>query len=259
MHGWYRHFLPFGLVRASQIHSDLLRLGVEPLRALRLAATISTPAKLRHHNLDLLPDATFSDPATIIDIGANRGEWTAAWLSLTGSGHVICVEPDPTLAEVLRKRFGKNQRVEVCEAAAAAVEGTAELNLMEDPVLNSLRKPTESMTDIFPKAFKIRKTATVKTMPLDRISDGHSKITLLKIDAQGFEREIISGAKATLERTECVLLEVNFQPHYQGEAGFVELDSLMQQHGFCIGNYSRPLGGQRQALLADFLYVRQAR
>lgn len=256
MHGWFRHLLPFGLVRASQVRSDLIRLGLPSSRATGLALRPSTPAKLRHHNLDLLPDGTLASPASIIDIGTNQGDWTAAVLSLCRPENILCAEPDPKLAAKLRARFSQQAFVEICETAVGEKEGSAELNLMENPVLNSLRVPTEGMTGIFP-AFRVKETVRVKVTPLDMLTGKLGRITLLKIDAQGFEREILAGAAATLARTECVLLEVNFQPHYEGEAGFVELDALMQQHGFCIGNYSKPLGGQRQALLADFLYVRK--
>lgn len=258
MRSWLRHFLPFGLVRASQIRSDLLRLGLTPWRATQLALQPSTPAKLRHHNLDLLPENSLAKPGCFIDIGANRGDWTAALLSLCQPRHVLCAEPDPKLTQQLHARFKKNPSVEICETAIGKEEGSAEFNLMEDPVCNSLRVPTEGMTNTFPDAFRVKESIRVRVQPLDALTEKLDHITLLKIDAQGFEREILAGAAATLSRTEYVLLEMNFQPHYEGEAGFIELDCIMQQHGFCISNYSPPLGGKRQAMLADFLYVRKS-
>lgn len=256
MNAWFRHLFPFGLVRASQIRSDLIRLGLTSSRATQLALRPSTPEKIRHHNLDLFPDGTLASPASIVDVGANQGDWTAAMLSVCRPTNILCAEPDPKLATKLRDRFRQQAFVAICETAVGEKAGFAELNLMENPVLNSLRVPTEEMASIFP-AFRVKESVRVKVTPLDVLTEKLGPITLLKIDAQGLEREILAGAAATLARTECVLLEVNFQPHYEGEAGFVELDALMQQYGFCISNYSPPKGGVRQALFADFLYVRK--
>lgn len=257
MHSWLRHFLPFGLVRASQLRAELIRLGLNRSQATKLSLRSATRTELRHYNFDLLPDGTLSTLGCVIDIGSNLGDWTSALLALCQPERVLCAEPDPKLAANLRARFQFHPCVEVCETALGEKSGTAEFNLMESHMLNSLRRPAKSMDENFPGEFRVKERIQVKVQPLDALTEKLNHINLLKIDAQGFEREIIAGAKTSLTKTSLVLLEMNFQPHYEGEAGFVELDACMQQNGFCIGNYSEPKGGKRQALFADFLYVRK--
>jgi len=252
-----RHFLPFGLVRALQLRAELVRIGINRSQATKLALRPATRTELAHHNFDLLPDNGLAAPECVIDIGTNLGDWTNALLALCRPNRVLCVEPDPQLAVKLRARFQSHPSVEICETAIGDKSGIAGFNLMESHVLNSLRAPTKSMDQLFPEAFRVRETIQVKIQPLDALTENIAHINLLKIDAQGFEREIIAGAKASLAKTDIVLLEINFQPHYEGEAGLFELDASMQQNGFCIGNYSSPKGGERQALFADFLYVRK--
>lgn len=256
MNSPWRHLLPFGLVRASQQASELVRIGLPRGRAWRLAIRPSTAFRMKHLNFDLLPDGALSGADCILDVGANVGDWTAELLEFCPPARIICVEPEPSLATGLRRRFADRPGVTVSPHAVGAREGTAAFTLMKDPVLNSLRHPTAEMTANYAET-GIRETIEVKVLPLDAIVPADARIRLLKIDVQGFEREVLSGATDTLSRTDYVMIEVNFQPHYEGEAGFFELDSIMQQHGFCIGNYSRPRGGQREALYADVLYLRK--
>lgn len=254
---WLRHFLPYGLVRSLQIRDDLVRLGLPRNRARALARRRSTLLKLDHLNLGLLPEGALRQPDWIVDIGANVGDWTADLLDFCPGARILCIEPEPRLAAGLRQRFAGAGNVTVRQTAVGQTAGKAEFKLMQNAVLNSLRNPAASMQQINPEPFQVKEVIQVDVNPLDAIVPADGRITLLKIDTQGFEREVLAGAGATLQRTDYVLLEVNFQPHYEGEAGFFELDAIMQRHGFCIGNYSEPHGGRRQALFTDMLYLRK--
>lgn len=257
MLNWLRHFLPFGLVRAHQIRRKLIEVGVCPTRAGRLALRPGMAFALHLNNINLLPDRALSRVDTVIDVGANVGDWTGLLLELCQPERVVCIEPDPHLAEGLRKRFARLNLVSVRESALGEKAGTAKLNIMANPVLNSLRQPTEDVTSLYPQSYEIRERREVNVEPLDAVARGLGRISLLKIDAQGFEREILAGATETLARTDLVLMEVNFRPHYEGEANFFELDTSMRRFGFCIGGISEAKGGRRQAYYADVLYVRR--
>jgi FkbM family methyltransferase len=253
MKTWIRHFLPFGLVRASQLASEFARLGLARSHALRRQAGW----RLQSLNLNLLPtEALAGPPATVVDVGANTGDWSAGLLNFYTPDRLICVEPDPKLAAGLRDRFAARSTVQVVERAVGSTPGTAELKMMEDSVCNSLRQPTELMKGIYPSPFRVIETVQVEVQTLDALLADVPRVKLLKIDVQGFEREVLEGAAAVLRRTDFVLMEVNFKPHYDGEAGFLELDTIMQRRGFAIGNYSAPKGGKREALYADVLYLR---
>jgi FkbM family methyltransferase len=253
MKTWLRHFLPFGAVRASQLASEMADAGVARRHALAPRAAY----RWKQLNFDLLPRGALRDrSARIIDIGANVGDWTADVLWVCPSARVTCIEPDPKLAAQLRARFAQAAGVEVIESAVGDRAGTIDFHLMESSVLNSVRTPNIEISGFYPSLFQVRETVTVPVQPLDAILAGSDRIALLKIDVQGYEREVLAGAMQTLQRTDHVLLEANFRTHYDGEASFFELDSIMQRHGFALGNYSEPKGGRKQALYADVLYVR---
>jgi FkbM family methyltransferase len=253
---WIRHFLPFGIVRAMQVASRLVQLGIPPARARRLAICPDTARLLIRSNFDLLPDGTLAKVRCVVDVGANIGAWTTDLLTLSQPSRTILVEPDPRLVEGLRKRFPRDSGVEIVEAALGSVVGTAEFHLMNAPVFNSFRRPASDMERMYGDSSRIKETVNVGVRTLDSLTYETPRVDLLKIDVQGSEREVLSGAEQTLRKTTLILLEVNFQPHYEGEAGFFELDGILQRHGFKIGNFSAPMGGPRESFYANALYIR---
>jgi FkbM family methyltransferase len=234
-------------------------LGLPSGRAWRLALDPSSAARLSRTNLDLLPRGGLKDGATVIDAGANNGDWAGELLRFCAAGMLVCVEPHPELAQGLRRRFADRSVVRIVEAALGRATAMAELHVAANPQLHSLRLPGKGMTELFPEHFKVESATQVAVRTLDEIAREIPAIGLLKIDVQGSERELLAGAADTLRKTDHVILEANFVPHYEGEAGFFELDALMRGHGFELSNYSKPKGGRQQALFADFLYFRKDR
>jgi len=233
-----------------------VQLGVLPSRARRLALRLDTAKLLVRSNLNLLPDGALASLGCIVDAGANVGDWSADLLTLCQPARALLVEPDARLADGLRKRFASAAGVEIVEAALGSAAGSAEFHLMNAPVFNSFRRPASNLEQMYGQSSRIKETVNVDVCTLDSLTRETPRVDLLKIDVQGFEREVLSGAELTLRKTGLILIEVNFQPHYDGEAGFFELDGILQRHGFRIGNCSAPKGGQRETFYADALYIR---
>lgn len=250
-----RHLLPFGLVRWLQFTRQLRDLGVARARAWRLALDPGMPARLGRLDLDLFPPGALAALETVVDVGANDGEWAAAVLEICEPRRVVCIEPLPELARGLRERFAGAAAVQVLECAAGPAGGDAVLHVTRNPLLNSVLRPAPAMTSLFPGHFEVERSVAVQVRPLDEIAAGLDRVSLLKVDAQGYEREVLLGATQTLRRTDFVLVEVDFQAQYEGGADFAAMDALMRSRGFAIANYSRPRGGRPQALYADVLYV----
>lgn len=65
--------------------------------------------------------------------------------------------------------------------------------------------------------------------PLDSFSD-RSAPFLVKINTEGFERNVLKGARQILGNCQRVLLEVAVQPRHEGEASLGDLSSLLGSH-----------------------------
>ena len=105
----------------------------------------------------------------------------------------------------------------------------------------------------------VKDTLIVETTTVDTLAAGRS-VAVLKIDVQGSEREVLTGAEQTLPRTQAVLLEVTFVSHYQGDATFPWLHNFLTDEGFELVGLSDPfLSQQGRMLWCDACYLRHRR
>lgn len=136
---------------------------------------------------------------TAIDVGANFGLYTAAMATAVGTnGRVIAFEPTPETAFFLRATCQHMPQVEVAQAAASDRNGVANLLVGASPEGNSLSAPADQPTA----------TQIVATHKLDDYfgDSSENEIKFIKIDAEGHELEVASGASRLLKRHDPVIL-----------------------------------------------------
>lgn len=142
-------------------------------------------------------------PGTILDIGAHDGLLTRPFAALSGA-RVIAFEPLPPAMTRLRAGFGGSvpPNVMLREEALGAAPGTARLTL---PVVDGA--PAEQWAslakDYAEHAGVGTQTYPVRVITLDSLD--LSDVTAVKLDAEGFEQEVLEGARATLARCRAVL------------------------------------------------------
>lgn len=69
------------------------------------------------------------------------------------------------------------------------------------------------------------------------------------------ESAVLRGAKATLNRTRAILIEMNFASHYHGDSLFPRLHDDLTKQGFFLHDIGRPYGEGRK-LWCDMLYAK---
>jgi hypothetical protein len=100
-------------------------------------------------------------------------------------------------------------------------------------------------------------TVDVRKITYDRLVADEAEISILKLDIQGAEREVLTSSADGLRKTNSVLMEVTFTPHYENDAGFAELHQLMTSKGFGLYRLSPPYHRGGRILYADALYIRE--
>jgi hypothetical protein len=111
------------------------------------------------------------------------------------------------------------------------------------------------------RGIRVADQRTVETRTLDSYdidADGFDHV-FLKIDVQGHEIDVLTGASATLGKADVVLLELSFAPEYQGkEPSFATACGIMHTAGLypiVFQNYERTLSPY--AWERDVLFVKQ--
>ena len=123
----------------------------------------------------------------IVDVGANRGEWTSSALCQKNLDGALLFEPSRSAGEILRRQFADHPEVELVEAAAGASLGT--MAFFEEE--NAGR--TSSLVDGASATHNAREVR-VTTIDAEVERRGWPSVDFLKIDAEGYDFHVLEGA-----------------------------------------------------------------
>jgi FkbM family methyltransferase len=195
----------------------------------------------------------------ILDVGANRGQFTLLCRTLRPELPVVAFEPLPSEAAVFRRIHGGDQNVRLVETALGEAAGTATIHLSRSRDSSSLLPIGRAQQEMFPGTDEVGTIA----VPVSRLDDldlgpGSFQQMLLKIDVQGFELHVLRGAPRTLTSCRYVYVECSHVALYVGQALYEDVASLLAQTGFRMvasANESRLNG---KLIQADYLFERSS-
>lgn len=198
------------------------------------------------------------DCRTVMDIGANRGQFALVARKCLPQARVISFEPLPSAAATFRAVFAGDDRVTLHEAAIGPTPGNATLHISGRDDSSSLLPITSTQAALFPGTAEIA-TATVRVVPLREFIPAADlqAPALLKLDVQGFELEALRGCEDMLDRFAYVYAECSFVELYAGQALADEVVAWLGARGFRLeGEHNTVHDRDGRAIQADFLFAR---
>jgi FkbM family methyltransferase len=147
-----------------------------------------------------------SPGAVLFDIGANAGYFALVGSRSVGAqGFVVAFEPVAENADAIRAQLALNHvtNVDVVSAAASDVSGQAEFVLERRNTNSHLREVAITHAASHPERIDIVETITVD----EYVSKTGHRPSVIKIDVEGAEHKVLSGARQTLEQNHplCVI------------------------------------------------------
>lgn len=211
----------------ARARAALARRGVEVHRTAGVRRTL--PAVLRHfQTLGLTP-------TTVIDVGVGLG--TVELYDAFPDAELVLIEPLPEAGPLEQFRTGRG--AEIIAAAAGPEAGQVEIAVHRVPACSSVLGARRG-DGVTPEH---------RTVPMVRLDDVVTKPGpyVLKVDVEGTELGVLSGAPQLLTRCELVLLEVSFFQLVDGMPLFHEVVAWMHERGFVVAElyngHNRPLDG----------------
>lgn len=182
-------------------------------------------------------------PETIIDVGAYEGAWTMAAKRVWPASRIIMIEAN-------REKIAK---LTILGEAKCELLGSENGKVVEFSVM-------ETGSSIFDENSSVQRVKERRQLStLDSLDLNISRPALLKIDAQGYELEILKGATASMPLMEAILLEVALIEINRGAPLIHEVFSFMERVGFLAYDifemHRRPLDGALSQV--DVLFVRK--
>jgi FkbM family methyltransferase len=173
---------------------------------------------------------------TILDVGANEGQYASVLLQRGFRGTVISFEPLPEAWTRLKaKASSVDPRWTVAEQFALSdTNGEALFYEAGNSLSSSLLPMASSHSTAAPESSVIREI-TVTTKRLDDYLVDHpiEPPAFLKIDAQGAEMLVLAGARKALHNLIVgVQLEMSLQTLYTGQQLYWEMDSFLRSERF---------------------------
>lgn len=181
-----------------------------------------------------------SSPLGLVDVGARWGV-SEVFYPFAKLIDVLGFEPDAEAAAKTEKTLQQNRwaQARVLPLALARNAGEMTLQLLRHRNNSSIYPVRDESYQRYHLAgFELDKTIVVPATTLDDIVFGDEGINhqwgeIIKIDAQGFELEILSGAERCLhEHTTAVLCETAFFTPYKDAPLFSEIDLFMRKRGY---------------------------
>ena len=191
---------------------------------------------------------------TVIDVGANKGQFAAFAQHAWPAAQLICFEPLAGPRARLAAVTGGRARIHA--VALGGVDGEAVMHVASREDSSSLLQLGEMQKTLFSMDEVGQVTVPVRRLDTVLSETDLQARTLLKIDVQGFEYEVLQGAARSLENIDAVYVECSLVELYRGQKLAADVAALLEARGFEESgrfNLSRKNGRDIQA---DLLFVR---
>lgn len=170
----------------------------------------------------------------VFDIGANVGQFGIDLRNQGFKGRIVSFEPTSEALETLLKIARKYNFWEVIPCGLGSTEAEMEINVSGNAALSSSfldMEPTHKIN--FPSSVYSHKES-VKISTIDaqvKSLDVDPRKLFLKIDVQGYEYEVLRGAKDTLAKIPFCYLEVSLVPLYSGQLTLLPILNYLANAG----------------------------
>ena len=200
------------------------------------------------------------DVDTVLDVGANVGQYATLVRRAGFEGRIISCEPLSGAFGELSRRAAKDPRWTPLRTAVGAAPGEATINVSANSFSSSVLDMTEAHRSSAPgSAYVASETVAMTTVADVVAAQGLVPArTLLKIDTQGYEEEVLAGAGDLVRWFGAIQLELSFVELYAGQRLFDDLYELMRGRGFRLQIIEPGFSDSSGRLLqCDGLFVRE--
>lgn len=196
---------------------------------------------------------------TVVDVGANRGQFALAARQWAPDARVISFEPLSGPAEIFRRVFSGDDQVVLHESAIGPAPMMQKMHVSARDDSSSLLPISSVQTTMFPGTGEVA-TTEVRVGPLEEFVNSQDlrPEAMLKLDVQGFEYEALIGCESMLPHFHWVYCECSFVELYSGQKLVSDVIEWLSQKGFDLkGIYNPAYDTYGQAVQADFLFQRK--
>lgn len=144
----------------------------------------------------------------VLDVGANTGQFARKLRARGYKSEIISFEPASEPFKELERSAASDPNWQVRNAALGSQPGEATINIAENSVYNSFRDRTAVASAFDTRSAAVKQERVEVTTVDEVLANKRDRRIFLKIDTQGYEREILAGAGKSLPFILGILLEI---------------------------------------------------
>ena len=198
----------------------------------------------------------------LLDVGANQGQYAMTMRKLGFTGKIVSFEPLSAVFAKLKEHARDDPNWEAVNLALGSRYETATINTANKSQASSLRKMLPELQEMAPN-LTYAGTEEINVRTLDSILHQYinsEERIYLKIDTQGYEKNVIDGALVSMSKIVGIQMELSLVELYSGEILFADMIQFMQKHGYVLmsiepGFFNKSTG---QLLQADTVFFRNS-
>ena len=198
----------------------------------------------------------------VFDIGANEGQFAREIREYGYTGKIVSFEPLSSARKKLLSLSSADPNWEVHDQSAIGdQDGEIEIHIAGNSVSSSVLPMLESHSSAAVSSAYVD-SERVPIAKLDSVAKQYmtpeSKL-FIKIDTQGFEWQVLDGARETLQHARGVLCELSLVPLYDGQRLWRDIVDRLDAEGFMLWALQKGFTDPRtgQSLQMDGIFLRR--
>lgn len=196
------------------------------------------------------------DVKTVIDVGANKGQFSVLCRDLFPGVAIVAFEPLPDVARQCARALG-GDRVQIYAHALGARDSRSQFYVTERSDSSSLLIPGAAQERAY--GSRVAEAMDVEVRRLDHVLTPAQIAgpALMKLDVQGAERDVLEGCGRLLQDIDYIYLEGSFVELYEGQPLIADIIAFLHGQGFAFrGIYNTSYTRDYGTTQADFLFER---
>jgi FkbM family methyltransferase len=190
----------------------------------------------------------------VLDVGANRGQFAQEVRKIGYRGLIVSFEPVGSEFLVMKEKFASDAHWRRHQVALGSENASMSITVPHLTVMSSLLTPLNPG--------KADRTEVVDVKRLDDMMRSLQKLdsfsrAFLKMDTQGYDLEVFSGASGCIDMIQGIQSELSIQPLYADMPHYIEALNTYEGAGFDLHNLSVVNRLDNEALLEMNCFMRR--
>lgn len=195
---------------------------------------------------------------TIIDIGANRGQFSLAASHFNKEAVIHAFEPLTKPAKIFKKIFCNYDNIHLHKTAVGSSNNESVINISNEDDSSSLLEISDIQLKYYPNTNEVgTQKVNVSKLGSNIKSSNIISPALLKIDVQGYELEALMGAEELLDKFDYIYCECSYIALYKDQPLVNDIIIFLSKNDFILSGIYNSQIEKGDCIQSDFLFKKR--